>query len=62
MKSQLKDEYVIENFVVGQMIVDVDIIVKLELNINVKIKYKPEYVSWSIFKWLVTESGKSFRN
>jgi len=42
LKSQLKEEYVIENIVVGQMIVKeytpVDIIFKLNLNINVKIK------------------------
>jgi len=44
VKSQLKEEYVIENIVVCQRIVEedvpVDIIVKLNLNINVKIKYK----------------------
>ena len=44
MNSQLKEEYVVENIVVGQMIVEedtlVDIIVKL--NINLKIKLKPE--------------------
>ena len=44
MKSQLKEEYVIENIVMGHTIIEedmlVDIIVKLNLNINVKIKYK----------------------
>ena len=43
MKSQLKEEYVIENIIVGQMIVEedtpVDSIVKLNLNITVKIKH-----------------------
>jgi len=46
VKSQLKEEYVIENNVVGQTNVEedtlVDIIVKLNFNINVKIKYKTE--------------------
>ena len=58
MKSQLKEEYVIDNIVVGQKVTPVDIIVKLNLNINVK----TEYVSWGICKWLGTESCKSFRN
>ena len=42
MKSQLKEEYVIENIVVGQTILEeslvVNIIVKLNLNISEKIK------------------------
>jgi len=42
VKSQLKEEYVIENVVVGQIIVEEDtsahIIVKLNLNTNVKVK------------------------
>ena len=48
MKSQIKEEYVIENIVMDQMIVEedppVDIIVKLNLNINVKIKYKTRVI------------------
>jgi len=48
VKSQLKEEYDIENIVVGQMIskedTSVDIIVKLNLNINVKIKYKTRVI------------------
>jgi len=42
VKSQLKEEYVLENIVMCQTIIEkdmpVDIIVKLNLNINVKIK------------------------
>jgi len=41
---QIKEEHVIENIVVGQMIVEVDIIVKLNLNINVKIKYETRVI------------------
>jgi len=44
VKTQLKEEYVIKNIVVGQTIIEeellVDIIVKLNLKINVKIKHK----------------------
>jgi len=44
VKSRLKEDYVIENVVVGQTIVEedtpVDIIVKLNLNIKVKIRQK----------------------
>ena len=57
MKSQLKEEYVIENIVVGQIIVEedtpLDTIVKLNLKIDVIIKRKqsnPKYVSWTIIK------------
>ena len=48
MKTQLKEEYVIENIVMDQTIVEedisVDFIVKLNLNINVKIKYKTRVI------------------
>ena len=48
VKSQLKEEYVIENIIVGQTIIaedmSVDIIVKLNLNINIKIKYKTKVI------------------
>jgi len=48
VKSQLKEEYILENIVVGQTIVEedtpVDIIVKLNLNINVKIKHKTRVI------------------
>jgi len=47
MKSQLKEEYVIENIVIGQTIIaEEHIIVKLNLNINAKRFYrtKPECV------------------
>jgi len=57
VKSQLKEEYVIENIVVGQIIVEedtpLDTIVKLNLKIDVIIKRKqsnPKYVSWTIIK------------
>ena len=43
-KAKLKEEYLIENIVVGQMIIEVDIIVKLNLNINVKIKPKTRVI------------------
>jgi len=39
VKSQIKEEYVVETIAMSQMIIE-DIIVKLNLNINVKIKYK----------------------
>ena len=38
VKSQLQEEYVRENIVIGQTIVNEDIIVKLNLKINIKIK------------------------
>ena len=48
VKSQLKEEYVIENIVVSQTTIEedtsVDIIVKLNLNINVKIKHKTRVI------------------
>ena len=48
MKSQLKEEYVIENIVVGQTIVEedmkVDIIVKLNLNIILNIIHKTRVI------------------
>ena len=48
VKSQRKEEYVIENIVVSQRIIKddtpVDIIVKLNLIINVKIKYKTRVI------------------
>ena len=55
MKSQLKEEYVIENIVVGQTFVNkdtpVDSIVKLNLNINVKIKkYVGTYENLNSFR------------
>jgi len=40
VKSQLKEEYVVENIVMGHEDMSVDIVVKLNLNINVKIIYK----------------------
>jgi len=55
VKSRLKEEYVIENIVVGQMIIKesliVNIIVKLNLNIDVKII---QNMLWGICKWLGT--------
>jgi len=51
VKSQLKEEYVIENIVASQTTIEedtsVDIIVKLNLNINVKIKYKTKVI-WNM--------------
>jgi len=44
VKSQLKEEYVIRNIVMGQTIVKEDIIIKLNLNINVKIKHKTRVI------------------
>jgi len=70
VKSQIKEEYVIENINAGQRIVEedtpVDIIVKLNLNITVKIKYETRVIQnmcrGGICKWLGSESGKSFRH
>ena len=48
VKSQLKEDYVIENIVMGQTIIEedtpMDIVVKLNLNINVKVKYKTRVI------------------
>jgi len=48
VKSQLKEEYVKENIVVGQTITEedtpVDIILKLNLKIDVNIKYKTRVI------------------
>ena len=62
MKSQLKEEYVIENIVVCQTIIEEDVIVKLNLKINVKIKQKARVIQntycgafvngWQIFQKL----------